>query len=734
MTGAHAEPWEAVGALKLRLRDGLRWSHHATPGGVWRVVRNPLSGRCARVDRAGFVFLHALDGERTAEEALAIAAETLGPAAPDREEALGLIAFATSAGLLGQSLPPAAAAVVERRSARRRAARVQRGLSVLFWRQRLWNPDRLLDRVAPPLSPVFSGLGFAVWLLALLAGAWHLAAGSERFAEALAGALRFDPAYLLGALGVFVGLKLLHELAHGVACKHFGRGVPGGCEVPAVGLMLLVAVPVPFIDVTSSWLIPSRWGRAAVAAAGLYAELFVAALAAVVWAHTAPGLLNTLAFQTVLIASIATILFNANPLLRYDGYHALADAAGIANLGQRAQAMVTGAALRLLGVPAERAFAAAPGGESLGEASTRQRVLLVVYAVASTAYRWLILAVIVVMVGGQWLLLGKVLAAMAAVGWLVLPLARFVARLRRELAEAGRGRRALAVGGGVAAAAVALAVLVPVPRFAFAPGVAEARATAQVRPRTGGFLRRVLPAGEAADPAGPPLLTLADPALAAERAGAAAQLAAARVRLDAAAGGPPAEAAALADRCAALADRLAELDRRIAALRVPAAAAGVWIPEDPHLAAGDFLAPGVPAGVVADLSGRRARLLADQHLGPRLAAAMGPGGRVTVRSSAGRFEARVLEIAPAGSTRLPSAALGQAGGGAVRLETGPRPDAAPGGEAAEPFFEVVLDLVAPADGRPLPLPGERLRGTFRLPAEPPAVTAVRWIRQALLVR
>src|ERR1019366_7475566 len=134
-------------------------------------------------------------------------------------------------------------------------------------------------------------------------------------------------------LGIVV-VKVLHELGHAAACKHFGG------QVHTLGVMLLFFSPLPYVDVTSSWSFRERWKRIAVASAGVIAELFVAGLAAIFWANTGPGVWHDLAFNMMIAAGVTTLLFNANPLLRYDGYYVFSDLIDLPNLYQRAQQML----------------------------------------------------------------------------------------------------------------------------------------------------------------------------------------------------------------------------------------------------------------------------------------------------------------------------------------------------------------------------------------------------------
>ena len=129
----------------------------------------------------------------------------------------------------------------------------------------------------------------------------------------------------LWMLGFWLLLKIIHEAAHGVACRKYGG------EVPEAGVLMLLFTPMAYVNVTSMWRFANRWQRIVVAAAGMYVELFVAFLCIILWSRS-EGMIADAAFQIFIMASVTTILFNANPLMRFDGYFMLADGLGVANL------------------------------------------------------------------------------------------------------------------------------------------------------------------------------------------------------------------------------------------------------------------------------------------------------------------------------------------------------------------------------------------------------------------
>jgi len=190
----------------------------------------------------------------------------------------------------------------------------------------LFNPNRLLTGLQPYTSWLFSLWVFLIWLsvggyaMTLLVSDWN-AVGSAA-TGVLAGSK------WIWMLLIWIALKLVHETAHGIACRRYGG------EVPEAGVLLLLFTPMPFVNVTSMWRSKNTWQRIVVSAAGMYVELFISFLAIIVWKNH-PGMIGSIAFDVFLLSSVTTILFNANPLMRFDGYFILSDLIGIPNLSTK---------------------------------------------------------------------------------------------------------------------------------------------------------------------------------------------------------------------------------------------------------------------------------------------------------------------------------------------------------------------------------------------------------------
>lgn len=256
----------------------------------------------------------------------------------------------------------------------RRKGRWWAGFSnLLAIRFRGIDPEPLLRRVYPYCRGLFHPATVAL-SLALVVGTLLLVLFRyEAWQTRLPGFLAFFEVANLGWIALSIGLaKVLHECGHALTCKHF-RG-----ECHELGVMLLVFTPCLYCDVSDAWLMRNKWHRIAVSVAGIYVEVVLAALAALLWWCSEPGLLNTVCLNVMVVCSINTLLFNGNPLLRYDGYYVLSDLVDVPNLRQRAD--------QLLG--------AALGAWCLGLSRAHDRLLpgrargwLLGYGLASLVYR-----------------------------------------------------------------------------------------------------------------------------------------------------------------------------------------------------------------------------------------------------------------------------------------------------------------------------------------------------------
>ena len=255
--------------------------------------------------------------------------------------------------------------------------------------------------------------------------------------------------------------KIIHEFAHALACKCFG----GECR--EMGVMFLVGVPCLYCDVSDAWLLDRRWQRILVSAAGMLAELTLAAIAAVIWLFALDGPVRDVCVTVMVVCSITTVLFNGNPLLRYDGYFILSDLVGIPNLSGESSAIIRGWLRRFLwATPVPRL--------TISSHAVRRNAFVVCYGIASGLYRLVVYLFILLMlyrVAEGYELGGPVgLLGLFAIFWFCFKWGKSILTPpHRSIRRASLTTRRPALLVSVAAISVVLISLIPLPQSVVAP-------------------------------------------------------------------------------------------------------------------------------------------------------------------------------------------------------------------------------------------------------------------------
>jgi putative peptide zinc metalloprotease protein len=441
-----SESWYRVAELKPKLRAGAQISRQFYRGDRWYVVRDPAGNQFHRLSDAAYRFVGLLDGRRTVEQAWELVGGQLADDAPTQPEVIQVLSQLYAANLLETNITPDAMVLLRRHKKQMQQKMQNRLMNVLFPRIRLWDPDRFLCRWMPVARLLFSKIGAIIWLVVMFLALAVLLPRWQQLKAAAGTTLDFQHnlvnVFLL--YGTFVVIKSIHELGHAFACRRFG----GECH--ELGLMLLVLVPTPYVDASTAWSFPSKWERAFVGLAGMIVELFVAALCAFVWRFTnaeAYPLVSQLAYNAMFVASVSTVIFNANPLLRYDGYYILSDLLEIPNLRQKSTEYSLGLIKRhVFRLKLQQPLP--PVG---------QRIWLLSYSIASSIYRVFIGIMIVVIVFTKVPIIGVLMAIGGVITWGCVPMYQLVKYLALD-PELHRKRKRAISFSLLVAAAVALLV------------------------------------------------------------------------------------------------------------------------------------------------------------------------------------------------------------------------------------------------------------------------------------
>ncbi|MAE67654.1 MAG: hypothetical protein CMJ18_25655 [Phycisphaeraceae bacterium] len=700
----HSHEWDRIASLRVRLRSSVvvRRRHFRRRRGY--VLSDPAANQFYRLDPVTYHLVALFDGRRTVEQAWTLCMEQFGDRAPTQGEVFALISQLYQTSLVTVDGTTDAAQLFKRMQRRRSVMRRKQWSSFLFVKVPLFDPAAAIDALLPVVRPLLSRWGLLAWIALLLAALVRLAPRWSTLWEQTTLMIRPGNVLWLGVL--FVLIKVVHEFGHGLMCRRFGG------QVHEMGVMLLVFAPVPYCDATSSWGLESRLQRALVGLAGIIVETAVAALAVFVWAGTAPGVVNELAHRTIFVSGVATLLFNANPLLRFDGYYVLTDLLDIPNLLKNANAQLQ----QVL----QRCFYGLRDLRPVAHSRT-ERSWLLTYAVSAWTYRAFIMVAIAWFVSRLFFGLGVLLVTILLLTWVIVPLAKLTRFLAVSPMLHGRRGRAWASTCGAVAGVVAVVGLLPVGRHAYVDAVIEPEDWMELVMSVDGFVERVaLDDGQPVD-ADQVILEATNRDLALERERLVAKMVHEKLLADAAGGeGFHDEKDKALARLASLEGQLAEVDRRIQDLTLTSPGAGQLVAPALSVLQGQYLERGevlgrVHAGnerlvAIAIIDQKHNSLLFGESAAP--AVQLRPIGRIDQV-----LDGKVERVSPSGTQQLRHRMFGYYGGGSLRTD-------ARGFEAAESVFEVRISL--PDDVAVQPGQRAKVRFTFGRTS-----LAARWWRRFL---
>jgi putative peptide zinc metalloprotease protein len=677
-------------------------------GKPWYVVQDQTGGRVYRLTAAAYALIAAMDGQQTVQTLWDRANASEVRDACTQPEVVDLLVQLHSADLLQTDVLPDSAAAMDRHRRKRVQTVKQWLLNPMSLKLPLLNPDRFLTVFEPYLRWCFGPIGALLWLIlltpALILAGQHWSELTENLSDRI-----LSSSNLLVMLAVYPIVKLLHELGHGFAVKRWGG------TVRELGLMFLVFAPVPYVEASSSAAFPSKHHRAAVAAAGMLVELFLAAIAMYVWVLAEPGVLRAVAFNTLVICGVSTLVANGNPLLRYDGYYILSDLIEIPNLAQRGQAW-----WRYL---LDRYALGATDALAPDETPSEQW-WLTLYTPLAWCYRVFVTVSVIFLVAGKFFIVGVLLACWSAIGlignpirkgWKHLTSSPVLHRIRSQAV-----RRTLIALVLVAA----LLLMVPLPLHTRAEGVVWLPDQAILHAGENGHFVRWLASPGAAVKAGQAIYLLEDKQLQAELAVNHAQVAQAQARYDAEHFTDPAKAALSGRQLAEAQEVLRHTETRAARLLGYAKTTGRLIVATPQDMPGSYFKKGDLLGYVLHDRELLVRVVVQQD-DIDLVHQRFRGVNIRLVDSIGEIHAsRIVREFPGGIDELPTAALGLNGGGTIPTS----PNDPNNLKTLQRVF--VVDLVLPK--KAVAAFGERVYIQFEHGSEPLAYQAYRRLRQVFL--
>lgn len=463
-----ADPNEQWLSAVLTLRKELRFETRVEQGKRFVMIEDPVRNKFFRIGVREFSLISAVDGVKSMRQL-----------ASDHKDTTVDDAFAVQ---IGQWLTQSNLAYSNKMDSSRRINAQAKSLdkaamfskwNPISFKVKLFNPTKALDAIFPVAKFAFSKAFFAVWCVVALMGLRVIWTKWDAMADSSNGILsNFG---WLWMLVFWLLLKIIHEAAHGIACRKYGG------EVPEAGVLMLLMTPMAYVNVTSMYRFANRWHRIVVAAAGMYVELFVAFIAVIVWSQT-EGLIADAAFQIFIMASVTTILFNANPLMRFDGYFILSDVLGVANLypkgtgwfGDRLKSLVFGTPTTANIIPKDEFWRCSIYG--------------------TMAFFWKMLISVSLTIGASVLLpnFGVFLAAIGAALWIALPLYKQYEQTVGSKAKHPVSPKRLALSAGVmAVVGVLMFFVLAAPATKSAPALVQFANETILRAESPGFIDQI---------------------------------------------------------------------------------------------------------------------------------------------------------------------------------------------------------------------------------------------------
>lgn len=629
--------WAHLKLCKPVLSPNIEYESRVARGKRWLVLRNTLNGDHIRLNASASEILSLIDGNTTLET-LCKEGEQDGYTPTEICTWLGPLCFSGLVSLGSASEDERLLQQYKTQKIAQRRGKLGNPLALKF---ALHNPDHWLGIVVTKLPWLFSRwflvTVLSVIVVAFVAALVNASSISKAFAIVASSPTHW---WLYGLL--YPVLKAVHELGHALVIKRWGGAVH------ETGITFLVLMPIPYVDASDAWMFPSKYQRMLVGAAGMIAELSIAAVGLIVFLLVQPGLIRELGFAVFVMGSVSTLLFNANPLLKFDGYYILQDWLDIPNLSTRSQAYCRYLVRKYLFKVDTAVSPVSATGEGFWFLS---------YGILATFYRFLVTIFIALYLASHFLVLGVALALFALFQLLINPIIKLIKYLRFSSELADIRRSSMAKSFGIAFFIMVLVAFIPMPSSTRTEGVVWVPQQAQVFAASAGLINELLVEPGDMVQAGQLLVRLHAPKLQTARVVLEAQLQGARIEYRAMQQADTNKAQSLAADIKSFERELAQLHQRIQKLDIVAGNSGQFFVEKNAAVLGRYVQQGELLAYVVNKQDLMVRAVLTQQRIERVQAGVDRVGVRLADRFAESLAATLTRQTPAALNSLPSPAL-----------------------------------------------------------------------------
>lgn len=470
----------AMRPLRLRRRPDLESRRHRYDGRAYWVVKEPVGLNYFRFHEEEFAILNMLNGQTSLQQIRESFQAEFAPQRISLQDLQQFVGMLHRSGLVISHAGGQGRQLRRRGDQKRKKELLGKFVNIFAIRFRGIDPERILNRLLP-----WFGWLFTTWCILLVSVIGLMAitlvlVNYQEFKGKLPTFQQFFAANNWIWLGTtMAAVKILHEFGHGLSCKKFG----GECH--EMGFMMLVFTPCLYCNVSDSWMLPNKWQRVFIGAAGMYVELILASIATFLWWFSEDGMFRFLCLSVMFICSVSTVVFNGNPLLRFDGYYITMDLLEIPNLRQKSSEIL------------KRWFQKNCLGLELQDnpfLPTRNGALFGIYTIASFIYRWIV-AFGIIMFLNQVLKpyglqsLGRAFAV-AGVAGMIVPGVSAIYKFLKTPGRAAKIKRGNLLSSlGIAVAVLAFICFFPLPFHVYCPTEVQPHEAVEVRTLVAGKLQ-----------------------------------------------------------------------------------------------------------------------------------------------------------------------------------------------------------------------------------------------------
>lgn len=700
--------WYRVAGIKPSLRSHVRLNRHIYRGQNWYVLQDPSSSRQHRFNKSAYTIIGMMDGKKTVQQIWDAAISMLGDEAPTQDEVIRLLGQLHFTDVLQGDISPDMQEVLDRRD-KQRGKWKQRLMNPFALRFPLLDPDQFLVKWMGLVKPFFGRMGVLLWFLVVGSAVILAILNWPELTRDMADRV-LTPKNMLLLWLVYPAVKLLHELGHAFATRIWGG------EVHEMGIMLLAFTPIPYVEASASAAFPDKRKRMAVAAAGMAVELFVAALALFLWLNIESGRVSAIAYNVMLIGGVSTLLFNGNPLLRFDGYYVLADWIETPNLGGRSIRYL-GYLLKhhLFGIEEATSPVTAPG----------ERAWFVCYGIASFFYRLFVLAALTLFVSSKFFFVGVLIAFWAIYTQIILPVVRNCSMFYNSTGGRQKRTRFIMASLAIVFTVAVMLFVIPASLKTSAQGFVSLPELSRVRAGTTCFISEVLGQDGTMVDAGNSLLRCEDPFLESEVRVLEANLAESEAKYKAEPLQSRAQREILKEEIASVSADLARALERRHELTIRSPSKGLLVLHEARNLPGRFVEQGTLLGYIMGTSESTVVVVVKQSD----VALVRERTRSVKLRRAGNLDTPLTvtidRAIPAASDLLPSPILGSTGGGNIPVN----PSDPKGRQTLTQTFQFEIKLAIDQNNIRV---GERIYALFDHGYEPLALQWYRSLRQLFL--